>query len=269
MNMHETGNRRPRRAAWLALLLAGGWAAASPAAYVITTDDRQIDGTGISAKENGEIALKIAQGERIFLPGQYKRAVADEPPEYNQAQQLIAGKKYDQAVELLNNLVIKYKWLDWDIKAVQLIAEADIRQGNPASAVKNCEQIMVTYPRLKEDAAFQAQYRVALIGAKQFTRVEPMLSAAISTGNRANAARAQLQRGDLRLAQGRTEEAAMDFLRTALLFTAEKEIQPEALYKAAGALDKLNDKPSAKMLRQKLRTLHPNSPYAKRTDSIN
>ena len=197
MNMHETGNRRPRRAAWLALLLAGGWAAASPAAYVITTDDRQIDGTGISAKENGEIALKIAQGERIFLPGQYKRAVADEPPEYNQAQQLIAGKKYDQAVELLNNLVIKYKWLDWDIKAVQLIAEADIRQGNPAAAVKNCEQIMVTYPRLKEDAAFQAQYRVALIGAKQFTRVEPMLSAAISTGNRANAARAQLQRGDL------------------------------------------------------------------------
>ena len=64
-------------------------------------------------------------------------------------------------------------------------------------------------------------------------------------------------------------ERAMDYLRTALLFTAEKEIQPEALYKAAGALDKLNDKPSAKMLRQKLRTLHPNSPYAKRTDSIN
>ncbi|MCX6996747.1 MAG: hypothetical protein NTV49_06600 [Kiritimatiellaeota bacterium] len=266
MKMHLVGNRR---AAWLALLLAGQGAAASQAAYVITTIGQRITGTGISAKANGEITLTIGQGAQIFLPGQYTLAVADQPPEYEQAQQLIAGKKYDQAIALLNNLVIKYQWLDWDIKASLLLAEAALQQGNPAAAVQQCEKSMTAYPRLKEDAAFQTQFRKTLIGARLFTRVEPLLAAAIGAGNRANAARAQLQRGDLRLAQGRTEEAAMDYLRTALLFTAEKELQPEALSKAAGALDKLNDKASAKMLYQKLKALYPSSPYAEQAGSNN
>ncbi len=257
MKTHVT---RGRRVALLALL-AGGWAAACPAAYVLTKEGR-IEGSAISADAKGEITLKLTMGERVFPPGEYLRAVADEPPEYNQAKQLIVAKKLDQALDLLNTLVQKYKWLEWDVQATLLIVEVDLRQNNAADAVRGCEKFMGLYPRLKEDAAFQAAFRRALIGAKQFDRAEPLLTAAISGGNRANAARAQLQRGDLRLAQGRTEEAAMDYLRTALLFTAEKELQPEALFKAAGALEKMNDKTSAKILYQKLKTEYPNNPYA-------
>jgi len=256
-------NMQARRGSrWLLLaLLAGGWAAASPAAYVITPEGR-VEGTAISADAKGEITLKLSVGERIFRPGEYVRAVANEPPEYNQAVRLIAEKKYAQALDLLNGIVLKYKWLDWDIQATLLIVEVDLQQQQPLDAVRACDKMINLYPRLKDDAALQAQYRRALIGARQFDRVEPLLNAAIAGGNRANAARAQLQRGDLRMAQNDAENAFYDYMRTVTFFSADKEIQPEALYKAAKALERMNDKAAARTLYQKLRSEYPRSSYA-------
>ena len=261
MMKHVTVNRR---AAWLALWLAAGGAASSPAAYVIAPNGQRMTGDDIRANNKGEITLIIGQSERIFLPGQYTQAMADEPAEYDQARQLIEDGKAAQAIPLLNNLVAKFKWLGWDVKATQLLAEVDVQQGNPAAAIKRCEQMQALYPALKDDADFQGAFYQGRIAAKQYDRVEPLLKSAIASGTRAQAARAQLQRGDLRLAQGRAEDAALDYLRTALLFETEKELHPEALYKAAVALRQLNDKSSFNLLLQKLKTLYPDSPYAKR-----
>ena len=44
--------------------------------------------------------------------------------------------------------------------------------------MKACEQMLALYPRLKDDAALQSLFRQALISARQFTRVEPLLAAA-------------------------------------------------------------------------------------------
>ena len=72
---------------------------------------------------------------------------------------------------------------------------------------------------------------------------------------------AQIMRGDIRQAQGQIEGAVMDYLRTVVLYEAERDAQPEALYKAAEGLDKPRD-PRARALYKKLTSEYPSSPYA-------
>ena len=70
-------------------------------------------------------------------------------------------------------------------------------------------------------------------------------------------------RGDIQLAQNNIELAAMDYLRTAILFADVKdaEIQGEACFKAAQALEQLRD-PRAKELYGKVVKEYGSSPYA-------
>ena len=70
-------------------------------------------------------------------------------------------------------------------------------------------------------------------------------------------------RGDVQLAQNNVEPAALDYLRTAILFADVKDpvIQGEAHFKAAAALEQLRD-PRAKELYKKVATQFKASPYA-------
>ncbi|HRT06489.1 MAG TPA: hypothetical protein P5204_12400, partial [Kiritimatiellia bacterium] len=77
------------------------------------------------------------------------------------------------------------------------------------------------------------------------------------------AARAQTMRGDIELEQNHVELAALDYLRTAILFTDVKDaaILGEATFKAAAALEQLRD-PRAKDMYKKVVTEYGSSPYA-------
>jgi TolA-binding protein len=123
--------------------------------------------------------------------------------------------------------------------------------------------MFVSSPKSKEEADIQQAYQRALLGAKQYDKLEGLLNTTIKTGSRLDAARALIARGDIRAAQGQLESAVLDYLRTAVLFESEKDAQPEALFKTAEALKALRD-PRAAEFSKKLVDRYPNSPYAQK-----
>jgi len=236
-------------------------ASLTDAAYVLLPNNTRIDGTDIRAKSDGEVILTTPQGQRSFPKGQYLRAVADKPVDFDKAKQLVAAKTYDEAVRILNDIVSKYRYLEWDNTAHALLAQVNMAKGDAAAAASEYEQILRNSPEAKNDAALQWSYRDALLAAKQFDKLQPILTELIEKGERADAAKAQIMRGDIRQAQGQVEGAVIDYLRTVVLYESERDAQPEALFKAAEGLDKLRD-PRARELYKKLTSEYASSPYA-------
>ena len=250
-----------RAAVWLVPALLTMTLSAS-AAYVIRADGRRVEGTDIRIKPDGEVVLTTAQGQYNFPLGQYRQAAADKPAEYDKAAQLFNGQKYDEAIPLLDGIASRLRGLSWDGPAGALLMQCQVAKGDGAAAVAAYNRLVAGNAKLAEDADVQDAYRHALITAKQFNRLAPMLDAAIAGAVRRDAARAQLLRGDMHMAQNSLEEAVMDYLRTALLFNDVKddgELQAEALWKAGETLQKMKDERSAQFCFQELRQLYPNS----------
>lgn len=252
-----------RRPSWyFAVILVSGLVAASvDAAYVITKQGTKVEGTDIRARANGEIVLTTPQGSRTFYPGQYLKAVADRPAEYDQAQRLIAQGKYADAVESLKGIVERYRYLEWDQQARALLAKAYAGLGQHEKAVETFEEMFRIDPELAKNSELQWSFRAELLAAGRYAELSRALQDVISSGSREDAARAYVMRGDLALARNQVEAAALDYLRAVILFQDQPAVQPEALYKAAEALEKLRDA-RAKELYEELVTKYPSSPYA-------
>lgn len=245
----------------LAAALAAGAAGAAP--YVVLPNGQQVQGSAIRALANGDINLTMDMGMRTFPKGSYLKAVADKPAEYDQATAAIKAQKYDAAVPLLEAIVAKYRYLGWDVEASKLLAQALLGKGDAEGAVKAYEQLFLVAPAEKQNAETAWGMRRAMLKAKQYPALIRQLDAVAAAGVRAEAARAQTMRGDIQLDQNNVELAAMDYLRTAILFADVNDaaILGEATYKAAAALEQLRD-PRAKDLYKKVVSDYGASPYA-------
>lgn len=251
-----------RRARAGVLVLAACASLRAWAAYVITSTGARVEGTDIRAKANGEVVLTTPEGMRTFYPGQYVRAVADKPPEFDQAKRLAETGQYDEAIRLFKDIIVRYRFLEWDQQARLALPPVLMAKGDYAAAVEAYEQALKVMS--KDDpgwAETQWAYRGALLKAGEHAKLEEQLNALIASGSRAEAARAQVMRGDLRRAQNQIEAAALDYLRTVVLFESEKAVQPEAMFKAAQALEELRDR-RAKDLYRSVTEKYPASPYA-------
>ena len=245
----------------LAAALAAGAAGAAP--YVVLSNGQQVQGSAIRALANGDINLTMDMGMRTFPKGSYVKAVADKPAEYDQAAAAIKAQKFDAAVPLLQGIVAKYRYLGWDVEASKLLAQALLGKGDAEGAVKAYEQLFLVAPAEKQNADTAWGLRRAMLKAKQYPALIRQLDAVAAAGNRPEAARAQTMRGDIQLDQNNVELAALDYLRTAILFADLKDpaILGEATYKAAAALEQLRD-PRAKDMYRKVATEFKTSPYA-------
>ena len=245
----------------LAAALAAGAAGAAP--YVVLSNGQQVQGSAIRALANGDINLTMDMGMRTFPKGSYVKAVADKPAEYDQAAAAIKAQKFDAAVPLLEGIVAKYRFLGWDVEASKLLAQALLGKGDAEGAVKAYEQLFLLAPAEKQNPDSTWGLRRAMLKAKQYPALLRQLDAVAAAGNRPEAARAQTMRGDIQLAQNNVELAAMDYLRTAILFAdvRDAEILGEASYKAAAALEQLKD-PRAKDLYKKVVAEYGASRYA-------
>ncbi len=243
-------------AAVLGLLAAG-----AQAAHVVMPDGRKIEGREIRAKSDGEIILTTDQGTRSFFPGQYVKAVADRPPEMDRATQLVAGRQYDEAIKLLEDVAVRFRFLDWDNQARAMLPRVHAAKGDYSAAISAYDRLFALSPKSREDGEIMWSYRQILLEAKQYDKLEPLLSQVIAGDTRADAARAQIMRGDVRMSQNQVEAAALDYLRTVVLFASEKASQPEAVFKAADALEKLRDA-RAKEWYKRVVDEYPASPQA-------
>jgi len=232
------------------------------AATVILTNGKRVDGTAIRANRNGDIILTTTAGQQTFVKGSYAKAIADKPADYDRARSLAGKGKPAEAIALLEKITTEYRYLDWDINAYIAIASIHTSQGNHKEAVGVYDRVMRQSPAKKEDSNFQWVYRSALLSAGMHDKLMPQLEKAITSGSRSDAARAQVMRGDIKMASGQIEAAVMDYLRTAILFESEAAVQPEALFKAGNGLEQLRDS-RAKGMYQKLVEKYSSSEYAK------
>lgn len=247
----------------LIIVAAAAAVAHLEAAQVILSNGTTIEGTEIRARPDGTVVLTTAQGQREFAKGQYTKAIADKPAEVDQAGQLAAQKKYDEAIKLLADVIVKYRFLEWDNRARAASAQMMIAKGDPAGAADQYEQLFRASPDAKAESKLLWGYLNALLQAQKLDKLNPQLDEIIAKGSRLDAAKAQTLRGDIKAGQGQVEGAVLDYLRTVVLFEAEKEAQPEALYKAGEALEKLRD-PRAKAMYAKLVQTYPESDYAQK-----
>ncbi len=244
-----------------ALVLVGVLSAS--AAYVELVDGSRRDGSAIRARSDGAIILTTPQGNVEFTRGQYTKAWADKPAEFDRARQLAAQKNYDEAIKFLDPIILNFRYLEWDNNARVVKAQVLSAKGDAAGAVAVYDQLFQASPEAKKDSTTLWAYYGAMVDAKQFDKLSPQLDALISTGSRADAARAQVVRGDIKLSQANVEGAVLDYLRSAILYENEQAVLPEALFKAAEGLDKLRD-PRAKDLYRRVASEFGGTPWGQK-----
>ncbi len=252
-----------KKVIWLmaaGLIVAGGHVYADRP-YVVLPDGSRVEGTDIRARPNGEIILTEPRGTRTFAPGRYERAYAPRPDEFGEAQQLIRNERYDQAIEILEDLVRRYRHLEWDNRSMDLIARAQMGKGDHASAVGTYERLFSNTPRMRENRDILWSYHRAMLRAGQYDELEAKMNELISDGSRADAARAQIYRGDIKASRGLYEDAVLDYMRTVVLFKEQRDSQPEALFKAGEALEQLRDNRAREMFQRVVREF-PDTRYA-------
>lgn len=247
-------------------LLAGALAGSAWAApFVVLPNGQRVAGTAIRALANGDINLTTDMGVRTFPKGSYAKAVADKPAEYDQAAAALKGGKFDEAAKLLATLIAGYRNLEWDVEAAKLLPQALLGKGDAEGAVQAYDKLFLMAPGEKQNLDLAWGMRRAMLQAKQYAGLVRQLDAVAAAGPRPEAARAQTMRGDIQLAQNNVELAAMDYLRTAVLFpdVRDANILGEACFKAAAALEQLRD-PRAKEMYRKVVADYGASPYAER-----
>ncbi len=232
------------------------------APFVINSAGNQVNGSAIQSAADGTILLTTLNGQTLtFRPGTYRQAFADKPREMFQVEELVKEKDLIAVVQILRRVKEEYQFLGWDQRAGLMLARVYLPLKQFADSAREYEELFAAQPNLKTVPKERANYMQALLGAGRMTEVAAMVDEDIASGSREAAARAQVVRGDMKAAGGQHEEALLDYLRTAILFRAQTDVLPEATYKTAVALKKLND-PRATEYFQKVIDEFPKSEFA-------
>lgn len=247
------------------ILLAAAFFAASAwaAPFVELPDGRRVEGSAIRALSNGDINLTTPAGVRTFPRGSYRRAVAAKPAEFDQAVAALRANRHDDAIRLLEGIATRFRFLDWDVQALKLLPQALMAKGDAEEAVKAYDRLFQVAPGERQNSDVAWGQRNAMLKAKQYPALLRQLDAVAASGSRPDAARAQIMRGDIHVAQNNLDLAVLDYLRTVLMFAdvRDSEIQGEAHFKAAQTLETLRD-PRARDIYRRLVENHGSSPFA-------
>ncbi len=231
-------------------------------AFVILQDGRRMEGTSIRARANGDVILTTARGDLTFPRGEYREAWAPRPQELDRARQQLQAGNPDAVISTLEDVVRRYRHLSWDVEALGLIGRAHNEKSDYAAALSSFNQLFQRAPARREDRAIRWPFYRALLGAGELDRLERELNELIAGGDRADAARAQIMRGDIKKQRDLADAALLDYLRTVVLFQAQRDVQAEALYKAGVVLAERRD-PRARDMFRKVVEEHADSRFAR------
>jgi len=233
----------------LVVLVFTGVIQAAP--FVINSAGTQIDGAAIQSSADGTVMLTTLNGQTLtFPPGAYRQAFADKPKEMFQVEAMAKRGDLAGAAAILQRVKEQYAFLGWDLRASLMLARVELAQKQFAAAASEYEALFAAQPQMKKIPAERANYMQALLGAGRIKETAALIDEDIASGSREAAARAQVVRGDMKAATGQYEEALLDYLRTVLLFKEQADVQPEAAYKTAVALKKLNDPRAAEYFKK-------------------
>ncbi len=164
---------------------------------------------------------------------------------------------------ILESIMRDYVMLQYDEVAGRALARIYLDQNRAADALRVCKAVLNTNPNaIRSDLA--PYYWKALLANGQGADLAPVLDEAIRTGAPSIAAGALIVRGDLLRAEGKRREALADgYLRVVTLYRQQRDLQPEALLKAAQTFEELQQTTYADKMRQELLTRYPDSEEAR------
>jgi tetratricopeptide (TPR) repeat protein len=242
------------------LMLMVGAAQAAP--FVINSAGKQVTGSSIQSAADGTILLTTLNGQTLtFRKGTYRQAFADKPKEMLQVEQLVKKKDLNAVVQTLLRVKEEYQFLGWDQRAGLMLARVYLPLKQFEDSAREYEELFIAQPKYSQNLKERSNYMQALLGSGRTKEVALMIDEDIASGSREAAARAQVVRGDMKAASGQSEEALLDYFRTALLFKSQTAVLPEATYKTAVVLKQMND-PRADEYFQKVINEFSDSEYA-------
>jgi tetratricopeptide (TPR) repeat protein len=202
--------------------------------------------------EEGIIPVPKAQVENLEI---------DKPADLDKATAMISARQYAQAIPILDEIVSKYNMLVWDNEARRLQGVAYLAQNDPKKAADALEGYVANAAKDEVALDVMTLYWTAMLKAGRTATLKKALDEAVVSNVRATAAAATLMRGNMSREASQREAALLDYLRVVILFDSVKQIQPEALFKAAEVLDELRD-PRADVLKRRLTQEYKDSEYA-------
>lgn len=229
------------------------------------SDGRVVSGLKIKwFPSRQEYQVEGADGTMVSIPGDDVEALEiAKPAEMEKATQAFDAKKYAEAIPILEDVINRYKRLQWDGVASEMLAKAYLATGDFKKAVQVMDGVMEgAGKKLASDEQYGV-YWTALAGAGRKAGLKQSLGDAIQGNSRPLAALALVKRGDMNKEEGKRDDAALDYLRSILIYEDVAASQPEALFKAAQLFDELRD-PRAEELKKRLRARYPDSPYARK-----
>ncbi len=211
-----------------------------------------------------EYQVEGADGSIIPVPADEVDSLDIAKPEgFDKAVKAMAAKQYDVAIPILDDVATRYKRLDWDGRAREMLASAYFAKGDFKTAADKMAELIDNTPKNQLTDVQYGIYWTALMGAQRLAILKKALNEAIAGESKSLAALAVIKRGDLAKAEGRREDAVLDYLRSVILYEEVRGVHPEALSKAADLLREMRD-PREDELRKKLMSQYPESVQARK-----
>jgi tetratricopeptide (TPR) repeat protein len=210
--------------------------------------------------KNIELQLKPDEVADLQIP---------RPKELDVAVDAIRQGNAASVVQSLEKISVEYLMLQWDKIATRYLAEALVQSGKADEAIRVCEKVIVANPEAAYLGEMAPAYWQALIKRDRATKVEELIAKAVKSGDRLTSANALIARGDLILSAGdnaeNSKKALRDgYLRVVTLYTNERSVLPEALFKAAKCFEKLGQTARADQMRTTLKGEFAASEWARK-----
>jgi tetratricopeptide (TPR) repeat protein len=271
-NPNRTDERIPlmnlsgRIAAIGCLLFACALPAMAQKAIVLRANGKQLTADSIIADDAGNLTYKDGSVTQKIRRSEYRWARVPKPKEIAAVEQLIRGNKYADAAVQARALYDKFKFLGYDVNLIFLETMCLSRAGKDAEAIPRLEilndiQVADLDPQ-KVSQFFECRKLLAdlYIKGKQFDKASKILNELLVSPDDNLVAFALNAQGDILYTQNKKRDAALMFLRTALLFPKENKERPKALVRVANTLKEMSDNRSTNFA-EILQKDYPGSSY--------
>ena len=240
---------------------------ASKKAFVIKRDGSRISADTIACDKRGNIIIVQGKIKRKLPRRDYKYAWVPMPSSIRKAYGKLKAKDYKAAASDFKQLYEKYKYVGWDVFCAMAGAQALDKSGDKNGAIAMLTQITTTPANPSLTSMFMQSRKLLATLYYETGRYSEALDIInkqlYKSGSDSLVASANNLYGDILLKQGKTKDAKLMYMRTALLFdSSNKKERPEALVKVIKILrQEKNNK--ALEFEKMLKNGYPGSSYLK------
>ncbi len=234
------------------------------AGAIITNENKRIDADTIEADDKGNLTYRTGNITMKMKAGEYKMARVSKPKVIDQAASEARSGDWGRAAELYRQAYTNYRFLGWDAYCLFYEGYCLLKAGKKPDAARRLallDEIDLQDPN-KEKFYYDGKKMLAetYIELSRFDEALKTLESLASSDSEDIAPFSFNQRGRIMEKKGKTKDAVLMYMQTALLFPKENPYRPEALFKIASLLKSMKDARAVKF-EEMLKSDYPDSKY--------